>query len=148
RMGLVRCGSTCGEDTAPTFRSAKLPVGKTAAFRKPRRGSTKAATSITPHFPSRVLPRPEACTFTHLLTEQIHFCWKLRLARESLPTTLKFRGGLCCSKLATGQQVSTEAGRERAEVLTNFSFGEGVATPCTRRVPRLGESGVFGVFPV
>lgn len=34
------------------------------------------------------------------------------------------------------------------EVLTHFSFGERVARPCTRRVHRLGESGVFGVFPV
>ena len=147
-MGLVRCASTCAEDMVPQFNSERSRDGKIATFPKPRRDSTRVATSITPHFPSRVLPRPEACTFTHLLTEQIHFCWKLRLARESLPTTLKFRGGSCRSKLTTGQQVSTEAGRERAEVLTNFSFGEGVATPCTRRVPRLGESGVFGVFPV
>src|SRR5260370_28408696 len=120
-MGLVRYASTCAEDMVPQFNSERSRDGKIATFPKPRRDSTKAATSITLHFPSRVLPRPEACTFTHLLTEQIHFCWKLRLARESLPTTLKFRGGFLCLQFTSRPQASTAAARERAGVLTHFS---------------------------
>ncbi len=105
--------------------------GKIASVQQPRRDSTRAATSITPHFPSRVRPRPEACTSTHPLTGQIHSCWKRRLAKESLRITSKFGGGLCYSKLITGQQVSAEAGQGRVEVLTSFSSGEEPIPPST-----------------
>src|SRR6266513_895245 len=123
-MALVRCGSTCEDDTVQTSRSAKLHAGKIGTVQQPCRGSTRAVTSITPHFPNRVLPKLEGSTSTHPRTAQIHSCWKRRQERRSWQTMSKFRGDLCCTKLATGRQASTGAGQGRAEVLTSFSFGE------------------------
>src|SRR5260370_42400495 len=109
-MALVRCGSTCEDDTVQTSHSAKLPAGKIGTVQQPRQGLTRAETSTTPHFPSRVPPRPKTCTSTHPLTVQIRFCWKRRLARQSLRIMSKFRGGFCCFEIVTGQEDSNRTG--------------------------------------